>query len=85
MSDRVTILVDGRQITCPAGTMLAAALLNAGIWRFRDAVRGGARAPLCGMGTCHECRVTVDCIPHVRACLVTARDGQCVTTREAAP
>ncbi len=54
---------------------LAAALLGAGVLRFRSSVDGAPRAPLCGMGTCFECRVTVDGEPHRRACLVEVAAG----------
>jgi sarcosine oxidase subunit alpha len=32
------------------------------------------------MGTCHECRVTVDGVPHRRACLEIVREGMEVQT-----
>ena len=35
---------------------------------------------MCGMGTCYECRVTIDGVAHRRACLVTVADGMDVTT-----
>ncbi len=71
----VEIRVDGRTLAVPAGATLAAALLGAGVLRFRSSVDGAPRAPLCGMGTCFECRVTVDGEPHRRACLVEVAAG----------
>ena len=47
-------------------------------------VSGEPRAPLCGMGTCYECRVTIDGVAHRRACLVTVADGMHVTTADGA-
>ena len=41
---------------------------------------GEPRAPICGMGICHECRVTVDGVAQVRSCLTTVRDGTVVET-----
>ena len=41
---------------------------------------GEPRAPICGMGICHECRVTVDGVAQVRSCLTTVRDGMVVET-----
>ncbi|MEZ4650125.1 MAG: FAD-dependent oxidoreductase [Candidatus Eisenbacteria bacterium] len=38
------------------------------------------RAPICGMGICHECRVTVDGVPQVRSCLTVVRPGMVVTS-----
>ncbi len=77
----IQIVVDGRSIAASSGTTLAAALLNAGVDAFRQSVDGLARGPVCAMGTCHECRVTLDGMPHVRACLVDVRPGMRVETR----
>jgi D-hydroxyproline dehydrogenase subunit gamma len=78
----VEFLVDDEPRRAEAGVTLAAALLNAGVWTFRHAVHGGARAPLCGMGICYECRVTVDGVPHRRACLVPVAEGMVVRTTD---
>jgi sarcosine oxidase subunit alpha len=32
------------------------------------------------MGACHECRVTIDGVPHRRSCLETVREGMEVWT-----
>lgn len=79
---QIMLRVDGRSITCNAGATVAVAALNAGVTRFRTSVTGSARGPLCGMGTCGECRVTIDGNPHQRACLVPAREGMDVQTRD---
>lgn len=77
----LTIRVDGREIEVEQGTSLAAALVNAGIWRFRAAVGDeGSRAPICAMGICFECRVTLDGRPHQRACMKTCYPGMEVVT-----
>ncbi|MEO8563122.1 MAG: (2Fe-2S)-binding protein [bacterium] len=72
--------VDGVAMHPGAGTSVAAAMLNAGTWGFRRSVRGEPRGPLCGMGICHECRVTIDGIAHRRACLVLVANGMRVET-----
>ena len=74
------ITVNGRVICAPADSTVAAALLDAGVTRFRASVRGEPRAPLCGMGVCYECRVDIDGQPHRRACMVRVRDGMVVST-----
>ena len=48
---------------------LAAARACAGE-SFRTSVTGQPRAPVCGMGVCHECRVTVGDEPHQLACML---------------
>jgi D-hydroxyproline dehydrogenase subunit gamma len=72
--------LDGRRIAAPAGVSVAAALLNAGVTGFRTSVSGEPRGPLCGMGTCQECRVTIDGVAQQRACLRTVRAGMRVAT-----
>ncbi len=76
----VEIVVDGRRVVVPAGTILAAALANEGVQAFRTSVTGQPRAPICGMGSCFECRVTVDGRPHQRSCLVPCEHGMVVDT-----
>jgi sarcosine oxidase subunit alpha len=79
-SGHVTIHADGRDVRVSAGVTIAAALLDLGFTDFRRSVRGGPRGPVCGMGTCFECRVTVDGVPHRRACLVVVADGMRILT-----
>lgn len=76
----VRITVDHRPVDVPAGVTLAAGLLDAGIWATRTSVRGEPRGPLCGMGVCFECRVTIDGVSAQRACLVAVHDGMRVET-----
>jgi len=76
---RVAFTVDGRSVTAWAGTNLAAWLAEAGV-PTRTSVSGAARGPLCGMGTCFECRVTVGGTPDVRACTVLCMPGLVVET-----
>jgi sarcosine oxidase subunit alpha len=79
-AERVRITVDGRTIEAEAGTSLLAALWNAGLVSVRRSLTGEARGALCGMGTCFECRVTVDGAPHRRSCAEPVRDGMRVRT-----
>lgn len=78
MARTVSIRVNGVVHAVSAEASLAAALLNAGYSAFRRSVNGDARGPLCGMGTCFECRVTVDGAPGVRACLLPVHEGMTV-------
>jgi D-hydroxyproline dehydrogenase subunit gamma len=80
MMDSVTITVNGVPRRVSADAILAAALLNLGHVGFRYDLHGAPRAPLCGMGSCYECRVIVDGVPEVRSCLVTVREGMHVET-----
>ena len=57
-------------------------VLAAGVTCFRRSVRGEARAPLCGMGICFECRVTIDGVAHCRSCQSVCRAGMEVLTED---
>jgi sarcosine oxidase subunit alpha len=76
----VTLLVNGVSVTMPAGSMVSAAILKTGIHGFRRSVTGEARGPLCGMGICFECRVTIDGDQHCRSCQTVCRNGMDVRT-----
>ena len=53
--------INGAPVQVPAGCTVAAALYLAdGLGITRHAVSGQARAPVCGMGICQECRVRVN-------------------------
>lgn len=82
MAERVRIDVDGRPLEAEAGASVLAALWNAGILALRRSVHGDLRGPLCAMGTCFECRVTIDGMPHQRACSVAVHEGMQVRTRD---
>jgi glycine/D-amino acid oxidase-like deaminating enzyme len=56
------------------GESIAAALIAAGHLEFRRDKSGAPRGPLCGMGVCLECEVTVDGAVR-RACLTKVRHG----------
>jgi sarcosine oxidase subunit alpha len=76
----IEITVDRKNIQVEEGAMLAAVLLNEGIVEFRTSITGESRQPLCGIGVCFECRVTVNGAPHQRSCLIAVRQGMNVTT-----
>ncbi|HEX4441654.1 MAG TPA: 2Fe-2S iron-sulfur cluster-binding protein [Thermoanaerobaculia bacterium] len=77
---RLRLRVDGRVLEAEAGQTVAAALANAGIDACRVSAGGERRGPLCAMGICWECRVTIDGEPHVRACMTAAREGMAIET-----
>ncbi len=80
MPDSITLTVNGTRVTVPAGTMVSAAVTLSGAAAFRRSVTGEPRGPLCGMGICFECRVTVDGRPHVRSCQLPCAAGMEVCT-----
>ena len=64
----------------PAGAASDAG--SAGI--TRRSVGGKLRAPLCGMGVCQECRVTINGRAHVLSCQTLCLPGMDVQTGAAA-
>ena len=81
MSGLVEIRVDGERHQVPEGMPVAVALLRLGIEAFRRSPEGTPRGPVCGMGTCFECRVTIDGRSHQRSCLIPCSAGLVVETR----
>jgi sarcosine oxidase subunit alpha len=82
MADTVALKIDGQSVEVPRGCTVSAAIVRAGIATFRRSVSGENRAPLCGMGVCFECRVTVNGNPHTRSCQLLCQDGMEVQTGE---
>ena len=80
MSEPLYLTIDCRRVEVPAGTTVAAAILAAGRTASRRSVTGELRGPLCGMGICFECRVTIDGTPHQRSCQTLCRSGMEVHT-----
>lgn len=79
----VTIEFNGLPLQVPPVQSLAAALLVAGIQRFRATpVSGEPRAPFCMMGACFDCLVEVDGVGSRQACLVAVRPGMVVRSQE---
>ena len=82
MPELVTLKVNEVPVSLPAGSMVAAAVLAAGVSTFRRSVSGEPRGPLCGMGICFECRVNVNGVAHVRSCQTLCENGMDVRTDE---
>jgi sarcosine oxidase subunit alpha len=80
MSEMVTLVVNCVAVEMPEGSMVSAAILKTGVRMFRRSVTGEPRGPLCGMGICFECRVTIDGEQHCRSCQTVCRDGMDVRT-----
>jgi sarcosine oxidase subunit alpha len=80
MLEFVTIIVNGVRVEVAEGSSVAAALISAGKSVFRISSSGKGRGPLCGIGICFECRVTVDGKKHARSCQLPCRSGMNVET-----
>lgn len=82
MPEPIPVTVNGKSVRVPVGVTAAVAVLAAGAAAFRRSVRGEPRGPLCGMGICFECRLTIDGVPHSRSCQVFCRAGMEIRTDE---
>lgn len=78
----IRLTINGAALIVERGTTVAAAVMQSGAARLRRSVLGESRAPLCGMGICYECRVTINDEPHCRSCQIVCRDGMEVRTDE---
>jgi len=77
----IELRLNGNNLLVAEGTTVAAALYLAGDGTSRVSVSGKRRAPLCGMGICQECRVTVDGRRRL-ACQTLCHSGMSVETLE---
>lgn len=82
MSEPVTVQINGRPVSVAAGTVVAAAIVKSGETAFRQSVTGKPRGPLCGMGVCLECRVTINGRKHCRSCQILCEPGMEIRTGE---
>jgi D-hydroxyproline dehydrogenase subunit gamma len=78
-ANTIGLTVDGAFVRVAPGTTVAAAALMAG-HRTRASVGGEPRGPLCGMGICFECRVSINGVRHQRSCQILCAPGMRVTT-----
>lgn len=80
MPNEVELKINGRSVRVERGTSVAAAILQAGFTTFFHSPGGEPRAPLCGMGVCYGCMVTIDGEKGVLACQTICRKGMEVVT-----
>jgi len=80
----ISVTVNGTSLTVVPGTTVAAAVMMAGA-ATRRSVTGEPRAPLCGMGICFECRVTIHGVAHQRSCQIRCAPGMDVRTGAVRP
>ncbi|MFL9920677.1 2Fe-2S iron-sulfur cluster-binding protein [Paraburkholderia fungorum] len=87
MHEPITLDIDGQHVKVTNGCTVAAAIAIAHRGEMavtRRSVSGELRGPLCGMGICQECRVTIDGVRHRLACQTICASGMSVVTAGAA-
>jgi D-hydroxyproline dehydrogenase subunit gamma len=75
----VTLRVNGSRVSVPFGATVAVAVAMTE-QACRRSVSGEARGPLCGMGICFECRVSINGKRHCRSCQIVCEPGMEVET-----
>ena len=80
MNTTVSVLINEKPGKVSAGWTVAAALDFAGVNVLRKSVGGEPRGPMCGMGICFECRVTINGQSHQRACQTLCSEGMEIVT-----
>ena len=76
ITEPVSFWFGDQEVVANRGDSIAAALLAAGVTRFRySPVTGSARAPYCMIGNCYECLVEIVGQGSVQSCLGEAVEG----------
>ncbi len=76
----IVLTVNGITVRVAMGATVAAAIAQAGVATWRRSPTGEPRAPLCGIGVCFQCCVSIDGRTNVRSCQVRCRNGMDVRT-----
>ncbi len=80
---KITIHVNGKPLTAFEGETVHAALLATGHRILRRTSKAHQpRGFFCGMGVCYDCLVTINNVPHRRACMARVVDGMEITIDE---
>ncbi len=81
----MTFTFNGMPVKAHEGDSVAAALLASQHKVFRRTPKlKRERGPLCMMGVCFECLVTIDGVSNIQACLTSVKPGM-VVEEQAAP
>ena len=83
MRKTIKIKVNGIEIPAYRGDAVLAPLVAAGYKVLKKSHRlKENRGPLCGMGVCYECQVTINGIANQRACMTEVEDQMVVSIDE---
>jgi D-hydroxyproline dehydrogenase subunit gamma len=76
----INLRINKKDISVAEGSTVATAIFAADADLFRRSVSGEPRFPVCGMGICFECRVTIDDVKHQRSCQILVENGMKIET-----
>jgi predicted molibdopterin-dependent oxidoreductase YjgC len=81
--EKLTLTVNGSNITAYKGETLLAALIATGYKKMKKSpLKNEPRGALCGMGVCFECIVTVNGTPNIRSCMTEVENNMKVEIDE---
>jgi len=76
---KITVVINGAVVEVEEGTSVAVAAALAS-QACRTSLTGQLRGPLCAMGTCFECRMTINGQPQSRTCQIVCEPNMDVRT-----
>lgn len=83
---KIRFSFDGKAYEAYEGDTIASALLANGIRTLRyHEESGNPRGVYCNIGHCFECRVTVDQVTNIRACLTPVKNDMTVESGQQQP
>jgi predicted molibdopterin-dependent oxidoreductase YjgC len=78
----IQLIINNKTVSVSDGNTVATAIFASEADIFRRSISGQPRFPLCGMGICFECRVTINGAKHQRSCQILAEEGMKIETDE---
>ena len=80
---QITIYVNGKEVIAYKGETVLAALIASGYKSSKKSKKiGERRGPLCGMGVCYECQVSINGAQNRRSCMIEVEDKMEIETDE---
>jgi len=76
----ITVKINNKTFEVPDKSTVATVVFLSDNNIFRRSVSGSPRAPVCGMGICFECRVSINGVKHQRSCQILAEEGMQIET-----
>lgn len=80
--EKIKLQINGEDFSVLNGSTVATAIFASDAKSFRQSVSGESRFPLCGMGICFECRVSINGVKHQRSCQILVSEGMEISTDE---
>lgn len=81
MKKQIKININSIETTVYKGDSVLASLVASGYKILKKSRKlNENRGPVCGMGVCYECQVTINGVPNQRACMTEVEEAMTVLT-----